>query len=440
VAITVTAGTVGTGSTSAAATVPTGTGGTLVLAVSSANSNGTAPTTPVGWTLAGSITSATGATGFGVDAGPRVASVYVKDEGTAEATVTVAATSSGNTRATSAQMLRFVSSQAGFSVAGVFASAAGPTANTTAYTATSGTSVAVASGDVLLSLTTLAVDTATVSSPVLSTTASPPAFGAATNRATTANGNGNDLRIVTHTSVASSAGTSTPRFTATLSAGSTGPTAFLRLREAGPATTPTAEVDLGSMVTPEVRTGHTVRIRARSVEGGGTLTYSLVEGTTVRATFTSTLTNLFQTYAGSVSEAQATTITNYNDLRVRWSVTKSAAPLTAQVSWVELEAPAGVQALQLVANPVDVAAATDTSTPVLTPGAAGFTSPTGLTAVVISASRIDLTWNPVASATGYDIERDGIVIVTDHATTSYSDTGLSIDTSYSYRVRSVSTV
>jgi hypothetical protein len=63
--------------------------------------------------------------------------------------------------------------------------------------------------------------------------------------------------------------------------------------------------------------------------------------------------------------------------------------------------------------------------------------PANLVATTISTSRIDLTWSAAAGATGYDIERDGVVIVTDHPTTGYSDTGLAENTTYTYRVRTV---
>lgn len=62
-------------------------------------------------------------------------------------------------------------------------------------------------------------------------------------------------------------------------------------------------------------------------------------------------------------------------------------------------------------------------------------APAGLTVTAVSESRLDLDWDAVNSATGYDIERGGVVIVTDHPTTSYSDTGLAPSTTYSYRVR-----
>jgi hypothetical protein len=63
--------------------------------------------------------------------------------------------------------------------------------------------------------------------------------------------------------------------------------------------------------------------------------------------------------------------------------------------------------------------------------------PQNLVATTFNASRIDLTWDAVAVATAYEIERDGVVIVSDHPTTSYSDTGLSAATEYDYQVRSV---
>lgn len=64
-----------------------------------------------------------------------------------------------------------------------------------------------------------------------------------------------------------------------------------------------------------------------------------------------------------------------------------------------------------------------------------FDPPTGLQATAVSASQIDLSWDEVSGATGYDIERDSAVIVADHQSTSYSDTGLAGATEYTYRVR-----
>ena len=65
--------------------------------------------------------------------------------------------------------------------------------------------------------------------------------------------------------------------------------------------------------------------------------------------------------------------------------------------------------------------------------------PTGLTAAAVSSSQIDLTWNASTDSSGivaYNIYRDGgTTLVGSTASTSYSDTGLSDSTTYSYAVR-----
>jgi hypothetical protein len=62
-------------------------------------------------------------------------------------------------------------------------------------------------------------------------------------------------------------------------------------------------------------------------------------------------------------------------------------------------------------------------------------TPTDFIATQISTSQIDLTWTDVADETGYTIKRDGTTITTTAAdTTSYSDTGLSSDGTYTYSV------
>ena len=65
----------------------------------------------------------------------------------------------------------------------------------------------------------------------------------------------------------------------------------------------------------------------------------------------------------------------------------------------------------------------------------GLNAPTGLTATPISSSEIDLDWDDSSGATGYDVERNGVVVASP-TTSSRADTGLSPSTSYTYRVRS----
>lgn len=70
-------------------------------------------------------------------------------------------------------------------------------------------------------------------------------------------------------------------------------------------------------------------------------------------------------------------------------------------------------------------------------GATPTWQPHNLIATAVSGSQIDLTWDALDYATAYDIERDGSIIAYDVATNSYSDTGLTAETLYTYRVRAV---
>ncbi len=62
--------------------------------------------------------------------------------------------------------------------------------------------------------------------------------------------------------------------------------------------------------------------------------------------------------------------------------------------------------------------------------------PTGLTAVAVSSSRIDLSWaasTDERGVAGYRVDRDGTVIATT-SNTAYSDTGLAPSTTHAYRL------
>jgi glucose/arabinose dehydrogenase/chitodextrinase len=66
-------------------------------------------------------------------------------------------------------------------------------------------------------------------------------------------------------------------------------------------------------------------------------------------------------------------------------------------------------------------------------------TPTGLTATAISSAQINLSWNASTdnvAVTGYQVFRNGAQVGTS-TTTTFSDTGLSPSTSYSYAVRAV---
>jgi chitodextrinase len=67
-------------------------------------------------------------------------------------------------------------------------------------------------------------------------------------------------------------------------------------------------------------------------------------------------------------------------------------------------------------------------------------TPLGLTATAVSSSRIDLSWSAStdtggSGVAGYDLLRDAITPIVIGVQTTYSDTGLTPSTSYSYRVR-----
>lgn len=66
-----------------------------------------------------------------------------------------------------------------------------------------------------------------------------------------------------------------------------------------------------------------------------------------------------------------------------------------------------------------------------------FGAPTGLTDTAKTDTTIDLAWDAVTGASGYDVERDSAVIATDVADTTFQDTGLDPSTEYTYRVRAV---
>ncbi len=61
-------------------------------------------------------------------------------------------------------------------------------------------------------------------------------------------------------------------------------------------------------------------------------------------------------------------------------------------------------------------------------------APTNLQGAAASSSQINLTWNASAGATGYQVFRNGTQVGTP-STTSYSDTGLTASTQYSYYVK-----
>ena len=68
-----------------------------------------------------------------------------------------------------------------------------------------------------------------------------------------------------------------------------------------------------------------------------------------------------------------------------------------------------------------------------------FAAPSNLTATVVSTTQIDLSWSAVSEAVSYKVYRAGVLIASP-TTTSYSDTGLSPETAYSYTVSAVNSL
>lgn len=106
-----------------------------------------------------------------------------------------------------------------------------------------------------------------------------------------------------------------------------------------------AEVGLSDVTDPQSSDGHTVRVRRRksgALGGGGfTLTVRLMQGaTTIRsATFGADSTS-FATGSFTLSAAQADSITDYTDLRLRFEPQGDGLLNDSiQVSWAEFESP-----------------------------------------------------------------------------------------------------
>ena len=113
----------------------------------------------------------------------------------------------------------------------------------------------------------------------------------------------------------------------------------------------TIEVGLSDVVDPISSTGHTFRFRTcqQNNTKQRTLAVDLVQGTTVKATYAAfdLVRGTFTTYELTLSEAQADSISDYTDLRLRFTSggdvdTPTGAQSAVYVSWAELEVPTPV--------------------------------------------------------------------------------------------------
>jgi hypothetical protein len=109
--------------------------------------------------------------------------------------------------------------------------------------------------------------------------------------------------------------------------------------------TAVARISLASGDTPTVRTGHTIKIRARVTSGAGTLRAALYEGSDNRSgnLETSALSTSLAEYSLPIAQADAEDITDYSDLELRvWGYAVAGGSIVFEVAEAKLEIPAGV--------------------------------------------------------------------------------------------------
>jgi subtilisin family serine protease len=154
-----------------------------------------------------------------------------------------------------------------------------------------------------------------------------------------------------------------------------------------------------------------------------------------------------------VLSRQPIVVNSYTYESAGWSGTSMAAPFVSGVAglvWSVNSSLGYAQVKDIILNSVDkkpsLSGKTSTGGRVNASAAVNLvilSAPSNLSASAISKSRIDLSWQDNASnETGFKIERkkasDTSYIVIAEAgsnTTSYSDTGLSAGTTYSYRIK-----
>lgn len=112
----------------------------------------------------------------------------------------------------------------------------------------------------------------------------------------------------------------------------------------------------------------------------------------------------------------------------KWNLLVSSVSFaTGTTGYIELSNAGVSSTLNVIADAVRLSFAEDRIPP---------SAPTGVTASAVSTSRINLSWNASTDnvgVTGYKIYRNGSQVGTSSSTT-YSDTGLSTSTSYTYTV------
>jgi hypothetical protein len=109
-----------------------------------------------------------------------------------------------------------------------------------------------------------------------------------------------------------------------------------------PTQTAVAEVSLASVSEPTTRTSHSIKVRARTTAGAGTLKAALYEGATNRSgdLESSALTTSLADYTLAIPDASAANIIDYSNLSVRfWGYAAGGGSIVFEVDQVYVEVP-----------------------------------------------------------------------------------------------------
>jgi len=102
----------------------------------------------------------------------------------------------------------------------------------------------------------------------------------------------------------------------------------------------TCEIGLSNVTDPALSTGHTIRLRVKKT-GTGTISLNvfLFQGATQKATFTATLTTSYADQTYTLTAGEADSITDYTDLRLKFTGVCGASGRYVFVAWAEFEVP-----------------------------------------------------------------------------------------------------
>ncbi|MFJ9114486.1 hypothetical protein ACIRJO_02940 [Streptomyces sp. NPDC102394] len=207
-----------------------------VLHVVSAHPSDSQPTTPSGWTLAGSFSGGSGS--FGLNTGVRRVSLFMRVLTGGDAAPTTAIPSGSSGSAIGARVFT-LSRTAGTGWRWAFTAGADSVSDTS-FSAAGSSALTWTTGD--FCVLAYGWNTQTASASARAVAATGITFAAATSRLSDQISSGDGARLHTATtSVTAGSGTQTPTATATLSAAATGVGAVLRIREASSDITASAQ-------------------------------------------------------------------------------------------------------------------------------------------------------------------------------------------------------